>query len=296
MDEQKGKRKSLLHSLAEFVVFSNLWISIGAFSWTLSTQWIFDLPHSFYTPAFVGFATLFTYNFQRLLKLRYQPKRASLRNIWLGSHKKTITSFCLIGASGTAVLACFLSPASLWLMIPFGIISLGYALKFLPAKKGKLNLRDIPALKIVLISLTWAIPTVFLPLLNSPNQIGNEHFIFSLERVFFVIAITIPFDIRDLKYDSSSMKTMPQLLGIKGSLWLSVILLIICAGFDLWLLGLGTLSFASLIALYFSYCVAAWVITLTTHSRPELYFAGILDGLFLLQVLCLAPAYFQLPV
>ena len=32
-------------------------------------------------------------------------------------------------------------------------------------------------------------------------------------RLFFILAITIPFDIRDLKYDKSNLKTLPIIFG-----------------------------------------------------------------------------------
>jgi hypothetical protein len=38
-----------------------------------------------------------------------------------------------------------------------------------------------------------------------------------------VIVLTIPFEIRDLKYDTSALGTLPQRIGVNASKWLAVI-------------------------------------------------------------------------
>jgi 4-hydroxybenzoate polyprenyltransferase len=264
-----------------------LWISLGAFLWTYSTFWLFSNSTSFLIPGFVGAATLFTYNFQRLVKLHTESRRISNRNQWIQEHKTGITVLTIIGGAGTFFLTFFLPSSAIWLLIPLGIISLGYALEFLPAGKNTLNLRSLPGLKIILISLTWSIASVMLPLIAEANGIETRHYIFTFERFLFVIAITIPFDIRDLRYDNTQMKTLPQLLGIKGSLWLSTILLILSSLLDFWLFTLGVFPLCAFFSLLVSYIAAIVLVTLTTNHRPEWYFTGLIDGLFAFQFITL---------
>ena len=42
-----------------------------------------------------------------------------------------------------------------------------------------------------------------------------------------IIAVTIPFDIRDLKYDSSSLATIPQKIGVRRTKYLGLMLLVL---------------------------------------------------------------------
>ena len=60
------------------------------------------------------------------------------------------------------------------------------------------------------------------------------------ERFLFIMAITIPFDIRDLKIDNQvGLKTIPSILGIKKSKMIAYFLLILMSAFAIsnYLLG-----------------------------------------------------------
>ncbi|MFZ6050380.1 UbiA prenyltransferase family protein [Halocola ammonii] len=274
---------TFLKRALSLLVFSNLWIAFGAFLWTLGTYFIFEFKINYLVPSFVGSATLFTYNFQRLVKLHLSARRISDRNRWIKERKPLITLLTIVGGSATFVLTFFLQASAIWLLIPLGIISIGYALEFFPTKKKTVNLRSLPGTKIILISLTWSIATVLLPAITETSQILAEHYIFTLERFLFVMAITIPFDIRDLRYDKPRMKTLPQVLGIKGSLWLATFLLIGSSLLDFWLFAIGIFPLCVFFGLLGSYFTAILLVTFTNHHRPETYFTGLLDGLFAFQ-------------
>ncbi len=101
------------------------------------------------------------------------------------------------------------------------VISLLYVYKF----KDK-SLRDIPHLKIHLIAIIWVVAIGIFELLNEQN-FKFENWLFVLAHYFYIIAVTIPFDIRDLKYDDSNQRTIPQVFGIKKAKIISVLFLII---------------------------------------------------------------------
>lgn len=92
-----------------------------------------------------------------------------------------------------------------------------------------------------------------------------------------MIAITIPFDVRDMDNDAQTKKTIPQLFGEVKAKYLSILLLVISQGiliyvypFDLY----GVLIFTILSIL---------VLRQSKKSNQELYFSGLIDGLLLLQ-------------
>ena len=201
---------------------------------------------SFYYPALlVFFATLFAYNFQRLDRLlRPSEEPSSNLHLWLRHHRKGLITLTII--SGLALLALlFLMPLRVALLLgPFGLLSIGYTLKYVYRKGDRMGLRDVPRLKIYLIALTWMGATAILPMIYEADWpvVGEPRFfLHALERFAFVLAITIPFDIRDLKYDASWRQTIPQLLGVKGARWLAVLCLVVAGGL-VWGQALATIA------------------------------------------------------
>jgi hypothetical protein len=97
--------------------------------------------------------------------------------------------------------------------VGFGILTLFYAI---PAFKGK-NIRMFKGWKIFVIATVWIGVSVLLPLTQSVKLLQPSVIIELASRFAFVIALTIPFEIRDLKYDQKELGTLPQVLGTKES-------------------------------------------------------------------------------
>lgn len=109
----------------------------------------------------------------------------------------------------------------------FGIITFLYAIPFLPRKKmleKSNNLRNISGLKVFLIALVWTGVTVYLPLLNNNYALNSDVIIISVQRFLLVIMLMLPFEIRDLKFDSLKLATIPQKLGVKGTKIMGIIM------------------------------------------------------------------------
>ena len=87
----------------------------------------------------------------------------------------------------------------------------------------RLNLRDVPGIKLFLIAFSWAGVTVFFPIVQNEVEISKSIILLFFERFLFIIAITIPFDIRDIDYDNPKLFTLPQVLGIKKSKIVAII-------------------------------------------------------------------------
>lgn len=160
-----------------------------------------------------------------------------------------------------------------------GLLSFFYVWK-VPGLRGK-NLRDLPNLKIYLIAIVWVIITVSVPHLVNEEQITNEYIILFVAEVLFMVSIIIPFDIRDINLDESSKKTIPQLLGVKKSIYLSIILFILSQ--ILFQILLSKFNFGILILLI----IAIPIIYKSNPSRKELYFSGVIDGVLIIQPILL---------
>lgn len=124
----------------------------------------------------------------------------------------------------------------------FGAITIAYAI---PVSDGRRNLRSIYGIKIAVIALVWSGVTVGLPVLNHGTEslsvldVGIE----SLQRLLFVAVLILPFDIRDYRYDDSSLGTLPQLIGVRESKVLGMVLLISCVILEGIINPVGSASF-----------------------------------------------------
>ena len=93
-----------------------------------------------------------------------------------------------------------------------GIIGVLYSLKI---KSSSVAIRDIPFLKIGLVVGVWTFVCCIFPWFNSPIKRNFSPAI--LLHVFYLFAIALAFDIRDIKIDSSKRKTIPQVIGVKSA-------------------------------------------------------------------------------
>ena len=91
-----------------------------------------------------------------------------------------------------------------------GIIGVLYSFKI---KTSSLAIRDIPFLKIGLVVGIWTFVCCIFTWFNSPTK---ENFSPALLlHVFYLFAIALAFDIRDIRIDSAKRKTIPQVIGVK---------------------------------------------------------------------------------
>jgi hypothetical protein len=99
---------------------------------------------------------------------------------------------------------------SFFTLVLSGIIGVLYSFKI---KTSSVAIRDIPFLKIGLVVGIWTFVCCIFPWFNSPIN-GNFSSALLLH-FFYVFAIALAFDIRDINTDSSKRKTIPQVIGIK---------------------------------------------------------------------------------
>jgi len=225
--------------------------------------------------------TFFTYNGQRLYRLNQkilQPENLGERLLWIIRHKTILTIFTAL--SGFIGLLCtfFINPYCFLILIPMGGLSIFYVIPIIPFYKKSPSLRDIPYLKIIVIGITWAIAIVWLPMVDIKFHIGMNPstLLFSILQVFFfVFAITIPFDVRDIKFDKlNHLKTIPRLIGIKGSVIFSEIILI---GSIFLLYNLPVVG-AYFYPLLIGHVITMLIIAFTNEKRNEIFFAGLVEG------------------
>ncbi|MEB3344926.1 hypothetical protein U6A24_05610 [Aquimarina gracilis] len=121
-----------------------------------------------------------------------------------------------------------MSLKTLLYMFPFIVLTILYVVPVFPNKS---NLRNIAGVKIFIIAVVWTGITVVVPVIYAEANMNFDFLIETIQRFLFIIVMMLPFEIRDLEYDSSSLETIPQTIGITrtkvfGSILLVVFLLL----------------------------------------------------------------------
>lgn len=260
--------------IIKHIVYSNLWIAIGAASFTLNTYFLAQSKINFGIIGLIFFATLFTYNFQRLLKLKFKINLKGERVEWIKKNKLFIYILtCIAGIASTFLFMPFIS--KIWLLTIFSALITTFYVVKIPGLNGK-NLRDIPGIKIYTIAIVWSISTVIIPELVDNLLSLTKMVLLAASNFLFIISITIPFDIRDINLDDPSKKTIPQLIGVKKANTISIILLIL-SQFVICFVNIGGLFYAILITL-----ITLPLLWQSETKKPELFFSGLIDGILIL--------------
>ena len=131
-----------------------------------------------------------------------------------------------------------------------------------------------------MIAASWGIACGIIPLIIADNQSISLH-LFSFGWIFcYIMAITIPFDIRDLEIDEKKKKTIPQWVGIKNAKLISYLFLCIAIA----LIG-ANLSFMPFLIMTVSFITAGMLVYFSSPTNHDYYFSFFIDGHIILQFL-----------
>src|SRR4029453_14171036 len=106
-------------------------------------------------------------------------------------------------------------------------VTLAYTFPLIHIRRKRKRFREIFLLKVCLIGAVWSFATVLFPVLPVPLPALPVALLF-FERFFLIVAITIPFEIRDMEQEKRwGNLTLPVALGIPASKALAVGLLVV---------------------------------------------------------------------
>lgn len=215
-----------LKKILNFYIFSNIHVALAGFCLTKITLLKFDITDSL-TPFFVALSIIISYNFIRFLEIK--EKGFNWFKNWFFEHKNelillSIVSFILLGY--ITFFSNFNLKAIL-LLLPFAFMTFFYVVPLFKIGKIEVSFRNFPFIKIASIAFAWAGITVLFPLYESNYEFTLNVYIEFLQRFFILIAITLPFDIRDVDVDPKSLKTLPQAVGVNSSKLIGYVLLFV---------------------------------------------------------------------
>ncbi|WP_308993850.1 hypothetical protein QLS71_010085 [Mariniflexile litorale] len=213
-----------LKQLLNFYINSSIHVALSVFSLTWISLLEYGILFDKSLLLFVFFASISGYNFVKYFGLAKFHHR-NLAN-WL----KTIQVFSFMCFFFMCYYLFQLHINTLFFIGGLGLVTFFYAIPFLPKHlylDSKHNLRSIGGLKVYLIALVWAGVTVLLPVINNEFPVNMDVVIAIIQRFIFIIALMLPFEIRDLIYDSLKLATIPQKIGMKQTKRMGVVLLLL---------------------------------------------------------------------
>ncbi len=214
----------LIKRLVDFYVFGNIHVALAAASLSLITMHYFGV-FDYLVPLFIFFSTLLSYNFIRLYR---RPELDSWFYKWVTQHRKLLRLIALCSLLMLIYLTASLNLKALILLAPLAVLTYFYSVP----PMGQVSLRVVPGFKLFLIAAVWAVVTVFLPAIQYEIKLSTDLLITFIQRVFFIAAITLPFDLRDLNFDKSTLKTVPQVHGVQKTKKIGLLLLMLFLGLN----------------------------------------------------------------
>lgn len=209
----------MLKQLFNFYINSSIHVALAVFALTWITLIELNLGYDKAVLYFVFYATITGYNFVKYFGVAkfYHRKLAN----WLKLIQ--ILSFACF------LLMCFyaywLQYKTIFFVSCFAILTFFYAIPFF--KNSTATLRHIGGVKVYVIAFVWTGTTVFLPVIDNGIVVSQDVFIIAIQRFIMVLALMIPFEIRDLKFDNLSLKTIPQKIGIQATKNLGMLFMVL---------------------------------------------------------------------
>ncbi len=193
-----------LKNAFELYINSSIHVSFAVVAFTIISFLEYDLFPDQDLLLFIFFSSITGYNFVKYAGI------AKLHHLSLAKNLRIIQVFSGISFLAMLYFGFHLKTS---VLISTGILGIFTLLYAIPLFGGERNLRSLPGIKIFIIALVWAGTTQISPVVNAGMYLGKEILLDFFQRLLMVIVLTLPFEIRDLNFDSEKLGTIPQKLG-----------------------------------------------------------------------------------
>ncbi len=197
-----------LKSIFDFYLDASIHVALAVIAMAGVTFHLFGTLSDIDLLGFIFFSVIVCYNFIKYGVEAYKYLMVS------NAYHKSIQIFSFL-SFGFALYFFFQLDQSIWWgTIVLGLLSALYAVPLLPRAK---NLRNLAGLKIYIVAFVWAGFTVLFPALDAHMPLHWDFWIAFAQRFLLVLILILPFEIRDLQWDDKSLRTLPQVLGVKNT-------------------------------------------------------------------------------
>jgi len=215
----------LIKRIFDFYIYSNIHVALAGLCITKITLIKFGIVESF-TPYFVALAIIICYNFIRFYEIKTRHLNWFKNWFYDNQGKLILLTFFAGSIMGYITLFTDFNRKSIVILIPFALMTFFYVIPLFKVGNIEVSFRNFPSIKIFSIGIAWAGIAVFFPLYEAHYTIDRDVYLEFVQRFIFLIALTLPFDIRDVHLDSKLLKTIPQVLGISATKKIGLVLLI----------------------------------------------------------------------
>ncbi|WP_121964090.1 hypothetical protein [Myroides sp. N17-2] len=197
MDLMKNK-------LIDFYLNGSFHVAFSALAMTQMTYYLCHIPFDYNVSIMVFAGTLASYNFIKFSSLWYRKKSE------LSPKFKGIFFISLIALAVATVTFFSISLKAQLTTIALGLLSILYAV---PLGNNLPNLRNAAGIKVYVVCFSWAGVSLLIPAFNAGLDFSLDIFIKFVQRFLLCFIIMGVFEIVDLQFDSSKLRTLPQVWG-----------------------------------------------------------------------------------
>lgn len=278
----------MIKKLFRFLIYTNLFVSLGSLLLTVETVLFLGLNLNKHIKilALTFFATLFLYNYQRVLGFKNETEYLQTkRHSWINKNHYFLIFVVIISAIISLYIGLTILDKKYFIFCSvLFFIAFFYSTPLFKKNNNWYRLRDLPFAKLFLVGFVWSAVVVIFPVMEEFFLFKNQKMILLfIIQLLFIIAITIPFDIRDFAIDKhNKIKTIPITLGINNAKIIAYTLTL--AG-----LFISILFFYTDGAFWITELIlSVFTIVLIKKSLPtnnDFYFTFYIDGLMILKPL-----------
>lgn len=209
---------SILKSIFNFYINASIHVALAVYCLVRVTEIYFDLPYNENLDYFIFFGTITGYNFIKyagVAKFYHMSLTKSMRLIQIFS----LVSFCLLCYYGW-----MLPLETLLYFTPFCLLTILYIIPFLGGFQQ--SLRGVSYLKIFIVAGVWSGVTSIIPVLSGDYMVTSDLILIFAQRMLFILALILPFEIRDMQLDFKDISTLPQKIGVQQTKKFGFVLLL----------------------------------------------------------------------
>jgi 4-hydroxybenzoate polyprenyltransferase len=272
-----------LKKATDFILYSNLFIGLCAvalaFTNLLTVQGSFEWDS---TTWFVFSATVFTYSYLKFSTPQSGNSGNSHRN-WAADNVQLSRNIMLLSVIATVCFFFLLSTDNKVTVLILGTFTALYGFVDIPFLKPKRKLRDYGLLKTLFVAIVWSVTTVLIPL-DGVTVEPNMMFFLLLRRFLFVLALTMVFEIKDMKDDEAhGLTTIPILAGVSNTKLFAQLLLLVLMIINVVQYFFFDVALGNMLAVNLSLLASVFCIQPLSEETPSVWYYLVLDGMMVLQ-------------
>lgn len=278
-----------LNAAAQWFVYANGLVGLAAWAWVRFVELVFQLPGTG-TAALAGWGTVAAYGYMRIFELggEHSSKVPLLK--WLLNHPVQAVITLAVSTLAAGWQMIHFVPSDWPPFLIFVAVAVLYPLS-LPMGEKMLGIRSTPGIKLLTIAATWVGLTSFFPLWRAGIAFGSAEIGFMLVQGFFLMGLTLPFDIRDLVHDPVHIRSLPQLVGeTKARILATSFMVLATAGWLVFALLYSQVSVSETLAVALVFGGSVFLVHRAKSSLPDAYFSWVLEALPMLLPLSLVLA------